>query len=172
MILSVKRYFEYFARFYTYSNRADPIHWDKLSKWVIPYSSPALTRALIKNLITYFTHQQQTAKYERTKKNVSLKPQRVLVFNTLSWTQIFSTEVARVLAVVAKQTSYIKFSSQLIVQKWCVKKGFIRFLDPMAIKILVSMVIYDLQVAAGSSRWIFKNRDFNWSLFCKLFWFK
>lgn len=67
-------------------------------------------------------------------------------------TQIFSTEVARLFAVLSKQTSYIKFSSHLVIQKWCIKKGLLRYFDPLVIKTLVAMVIYDLQVAAGSSR--------------------
>lgn len=73
--------------------------------------------------------------------------------------QTFATEVCSLMAVIIRQTSWIKFSAHYPVQRWAVTFSLVRFTGEIPLQstltAIVQMVMYDLQVAAGSARGTF-----------------
>jgi len=60
-------------------------------------------------------------------------------------------ELASFFAIVAQQTGYVCFSQFPEVQKLCIERAMPRLMPESAVKVLVAMIIYELQLDAGSS---------------------
>eukprot|EP00923_Selenidium_pygospionis_P051399 GHVN01089222.1.p1 GENE.GHVN01089222.1~~GHVN01089222.1.p1 ORF type:complete len:1965 (-),score=370.62 GHVN01089222.1:104-5998(-) len=65
--------------------------------------------------------------------------------------QVFCTQFAFLYLTICQQTPYIKFSHHLEVQRMCVEECLHRFVSPTVTKVLVAMIVYDMQLASGSA---------------------
>eukprot|EP00921_Rhytidocystis_pertsovi_P000727 GHVQ01001281.1.p1 GENE.GHVQ01001281.1~~GHVQ01001281.1.p1 ORF type:complete len:1562 (+),score=205.48 GHVQ01001281.1:31-4716(+) len=66
--------------------------------------------------------------------------------------QALCTDMAGLVSVMCRQTAYVKFSEDLDVQRYSVSRALSRFVSVRAMRAFVAMVIYDLQLDAGSAQ--------------------
>ncbi|PHJ22334.1 leucine rich repeat-containing protein [Cystoisospora suis] len=65
--------------------------------------------------------------------------------------QILCCELAGFYAVLCRQVSYIKFSDEYEVQRWAIEQAFERLVSVPTLRTFVRMLLFDLQIDAGTS---------------------
>ncbi|RQX74848.1 leucine rich repeat protein, partial [Toxoplasma gondii CAST] len=65
--------------------------------------------------------------------------------------QILCGEVASFYAMLARQTSYVKYSSDYQVQKWATEIALEKFFTTATLRTLVGMLLFDIQIDAGTA---------------------
>ncbi|CBZ50107.1 hypothetical protein NCLIV_005830 [Neospora caninum Liverpool] len=64
---------------------------------------------------------------------------------------ILCGEMASFFSMLARQTSYVKYSSEYEVQKWATEIALEKFFTPATLRALVGMLLFDIQIDAGTS---------------------
>ncbi|PFH35368.1 leucine rich repeat-containing protein [Besnoitia besnoiti] len=64
---------------------------------------------------------------------------------------ILCAEAASFYAIVARQTSYVKFSNEFEVQRWATELALEKFFTVPTLRTFVSMLLFDIQIDAGTS---------------------